>query len=206
MKNEDLELIRAAAHSDDSNVRYFLAEDLLDVPAEYSKDILLGLLHDRDRLVRVNAADSLGSFACSDILAELVRFLSAEKYSLARAYAVLSVGDILSAMNDIALSRYTLSTLHGLFDGEKSRYVKNDYYRTFYLLGEEQYFKRMIKGLNSVNYGTRCASVHNLESVANAANIDEIKSALQKRLETESANAVISTINSATQNLCEKYK
>ncbi|GHU47240.1 hypothetical protein FACS1894120_5080 [Clostridia bacterium] len=201
---EIIDFINVASRSDDSEVRYLLAEALIDVPAGYSKSILLRLLYDTDKIVRVNAADTLGSFVFSDVLTELVRFLSIEKYSLARAYAVLSIGDILIRlidMNNNALSKDVILTLHSLFINEKSSYVKKNYYRTFYLLGEECYFKRMIKGLDSIDYRIRCSTVNNLISVANTANIDEIKSELQKCLAKETAHSVVSSINTALAGL-----
>jgi hypothetical protein len=59
-------------------------------------------------MVRVNAADTLGSFGCSDVLTELVRFLSTKRYSLERTYAVLSVGDM---NNAVQISLYSYQTL-----------------------------------------------------------------------------------------------
>lgn len=155
--------------------------------------MLVTMLNDSDKLVRVNACDSL-QFSSNLEIIELLKLKTRSAPFLERGYAVLTLADI--AVN----AQITTDTLNlfltDCLKREKSQWVKICYYESLYKLGAHEYYQCIIEQLDNQYYRNRCTAVHALSSLVDSSTKEVTIIALNNRLKTENAYSVISSMKS----------
>ena len=197
--DNDIAALRRLSQHQDSEVRYYVAELLVNADATQAEDILVPMLDDKEYLVRVNACDSLCISSNPKVLELLKKVLIRDKSALVRHYAALSIGDIASKseIKKEELLRFLEQRLHK----EKTEHTKIAFFSTMFVLGEEKYFQYLLEQLKGVKYRNRCATVNTLAYIASVKNREEIITALEELKKTETTVAVNSTLDRVLNDL-----
>ncbi|URZ01806.1 HEAT repeat domain-containing protein [Clostridium felsineum] len=176
----DFEILRYFSRNPDSEIRCRVAEVLAYQNIKASEEILLMLLEDKDELVRTNACESI----CSSTSKEVVEFLKhkvvEDKSYLVRGYAAMAISEIAVKIG-YDIKEFLIKAL----ENEKVKWVKINFYRALYVIGEEEYLKLLMKDLDDEYYGIRCAVVNILSELASKENFEIIIETLKNRLKVE---------------------
>ncbi len=175
---------------DSPEVRLGVSELLAMFPSADSERLLLSILDDSDYLVRASVCDSLSFSQSQETLYKLMDFAKDKKY-LVRGYAILSIGDIQFKLQ--SNSNSTIEYLKVLEQKETSQWVKIAIYRSLFILGDFSYGKKLLDMLNNRYYKNRSFVLSLLEQLFENdqySNLLDVKTILQKRLETEKTYSV----------------
>ena len=201
MNDDDLQLLAELSKNEEAIIRVEAAKLLARSNYESSRDILIHLCGDSDELVRVNACDSLCVFPNEKTYEALKKCLREDESPLVKAYALLSVIDI---MRDISVDEQILKDLFlTAMEKETAIGIKSACAKGLYLLGGKEYLVHMLNGLSQEEYTDRCAAVHALVSILNEENFETIKSALLELYAKEKTEAVQFTIENALEQMDE---
>jgi HEAT repeat protein len=107
-------------------------------------------LKDRDELVRVFAAESLGMIGKSEAVPALVESLADSNW-LVRGWVATALGDI--------GDQGALPRLEQMFTNEKSNFVKASIWAATFRMGRKETLPHILKLLKSKSYRVRCAVV-----------------------------------------------
>ena len=187
----DITLLMRLSNHHDSEIRAYVAELLVMANSHEAENILLALADDEDELVRVNACDSLSSFATIDSYKRLLKCINDESL-LVEEYAVLSIIDIMNCIN-IDKKELKHLFLNLIQKGEIS--LSAVCYKGLYMLGHEEYLDNIIKLINAENYHDRCTVINVLGDIISDENKSLILSILKRLREAETSVAVNSVID-----------
>ena len=177
------------ANDADEDVRLYLAEKLANYKNVKSEQLLLHLISDQSDIIRANASDSIYWSESTEVLNLLLVKAKNDMY-LVRGYAILSIADILSNLNDDSY----MKDLNELYLKEKSLWTRMCYYQSFYRLGLEKYLDLLISSLCSKKYNYRIAAVNFLFDIVNETNKSKILRALNQHLITEKCETIIQLV------------
>lgn len=149
--------------------------------------MLLKMLEDSDKLVRVNACDSL-CISHSEKTRDLLLRIGGRGDYLMRGYAILSAADI--TRENRFDSAPVVDFLHKHIAKEKCIWVKIHCYTALYQLGESAYLQALLKELDNRYYKNRCLAVNALSGIMDIKNRKQIQEKLQARLKKEKAASV----------------
>ena len=201
---QDIKKLELLSDDSDEEVRARVAELLVFSDSDIAEKILIKLLEGSDELVRVNACDSLCNSASLEVLNMLKDKVLRDKSSLVRGYAALSVADIAIKLN------CNIEELSEFFEyalkKEKVNWVKFNFYKVLYMLGNKSYLHMLIKELNNRQYRNRCAVVNILSELLASDTVVEIKSSVVERYKIEKSIAVKSAIEKVVEYVDEEYK
>lgn len=188
----DIALLINLSHHDNSEIRAYVAELLVlanDIEAER---ILITLSDDEDELVRVNACDSLSTFATTNSYKQLLKCILNDRSLLVKKYAILSLIDI---MNYVDVDR---NELHRLFEDLTKKddiSITASGFKGLYMMGDKEHLNNIINLLITEDYRDRCTVINILEDIPENDNRNLILSALTKLRKTEKSEAVNSIID-----------
>jgi HEAT repeat protein len=150
---------------------------------------LLDALTDRDELVRIQAAESIGIRKERRALVRLRKALS-DRSALVRSYAAAAIGAI-GDQADRPLLRRRLAR-------EKSDAARVGLLEGLWLLKDRAVLDEALRLLDSNDYRVRCAAAHALAGTfVLSRNRDRIRAALRSRLGRENAKAVREALENA---------
>lgn len=197
----NMELLKRLSQDEEDQVRAKVAELLVLSDSPFSEEILINLLEDVDELVRVNACDSLSVSSSHNVINLLKSIILKDKSSLVRGYAALSIGDIAISISydNKELEAFFITALLK----ERVKWVKINFYKVLYLLGDESYLNLLIHELENKSYKCRSLTVNTLSELISSKNSELIIKALTERLEIEKTVAVRSAIKKTLQNFID---
>ena len=188
----DTEILINLSHHDDSEIRAYVAELLAlanDIEAERT---LITLSNDEDELVRVNACDSLSTFATTSSYEQLLKCILNDQSLLVKKYAILSLIDI---MNYVNVDRNELNMLFGNLTQKDDISISASGFKGLYMMGDKEHLNDIINLLTTEDYRDRCTVINILEDIMENDNQKLIFSALIKLRKTEKSEAVNSIID-----------
>lgn len=174
-KNPEIRM-RAAEH-----MQYFPSQAIVKSLSEM-------LFRDKNYLVRIQAADSLGNMKLRSACPALVGALK-DVNPLVRSYAASALGQI--------KCRAAIQAIQRALNVEHSQVSQLGFYEAQYLLGKKSALKNIILMLNSHDYRIRCATANILGRLANHYSIKPISSALKVALKKERTGAAKSSLESS---------
>lgn len=146
------------------------------------------LLKDKNYLVRIQAADSLGNIKMRTAYPALTGALK-DVNPLVRSYSASALGQI--------KCRGSLSLLQTALIVEHSQVAKLGFYEALYLLGNESALEHIILMLDNHNYRIRCATANILGGLVKRDSRARILTALTTALKKEETIAVKSALKSS---------
>lgn len=188
----DIEILINLSHHNDSEIRAYVAELLAlanDIEAERT---LITLSKDDDELVRVNACDSLSTFATTNSYEQLLKCILNDQSLLVKKYAILSLIDI---MNYVNVDRNELNMLFGNLTQKDDISISALGFKGLYMMGDKEHLNDIINLLTAEDYRDRCTVINILEDIMENDNQKLIFSALIKLRKTEKSEAVNSIID-----------
>jgi len=191
LSESHFQFLKSLSNDTDSFVRSQCASVLVNFKRDNSLDLLFKLSEDDDSFVRTEAYDSLGVFVEKAVEKRLFVALNAEKDALARRYAILSWGGIVSQLNrkfddEIVFILRQLET-------EKDESCILEYWYVLHLLGYKESVTKIINFLKNSDYRIRCSAIKSLSYALTCENELQIKSAVKKLTEIEKTVAVKSS-------------
>jgi hypothetical protein len=153
---DDIQKLRSLSKSDDYEQRCRVAELLWNCKQEFAEELLLELTHDKNEVVRADAADSISVGCGEETFQRLLYLMENDANRLVRSYAVLSSYDVLNNMlqespseiRDEKLADYG-EMLHELVEKERENDVELSYCEVFCYLGEDKFFSALVKALET---------------------------------------------------------
>ncbi len=188
----DIALLINLSHHDDSEIRAYVAELLVlanDIEAER---ILITLSGDEDELVRVNACDSLSTFATTNSYKQLLKCILNDQSLLVKKYAILSLIDIMDYVN---ADRDELNRLFEDLTQKDDISIIASGFKGLYMMGDKEHLNNIINLLITEDYRDRCTVINILEDILENGNRNSILSALTELRKTEKSEAVNSIID-----------
>lgn len=193
ISSDDMQFIKANYDINDIEVRREIAELLVLSDEESSKFVLLKYLDDNDELVRINACDSLCIFYEREVVDRLIHSSSVDEDELVRAYAILSISDILYSKRDLLKDR-DISFLKSKIANDKSKFVQIASISCLIRLGDSEYMTVFLNYLNEEDYGIRAFLIGVITEVWNEENENIFAGYLKNHLKDEDTVAVRSKI------------
>ena len=201
LRPEDHRALERAIRTADAADRGEIAALLAGFVQPQSKTLLLALGRDEDPVVRAEAYDSLAAFPFPDAEAFLLQAAETERDALARAYAILSLADImLSRKPDLPACR---DVFRKLLASEKDAQCRLSLHRALCLFGAEDSLPPLLAFLNEENYQLRCAAVTAARDVLTVENRETITRAIRTLQRSETTRAVRSRIEVIWGDLTE---
>ena len=194
---QDLSEIKLLKNDKNSEIRILLAQTFVCLPVDIAEPILLSMIDDEDKLVRVNVCDSLCIGKSHDTIQRLQQKTVKDSY-LVRGYAILSLADI--AKNNPVFCDEILSFLTRAYRMERSGWVKDSYYYAFCLLGKKDYITHLCAELKHRFYQRRCAAANLIGDLIQEGcirNMERVRMVLTECYEQESSGAVRAAIQNA---------
>lgn len=140
------------------------------------------LLSDRDELVRLNAAESLGLIGARSAIRELICVLASDGDELVRAYAAEAIGRIADEQYVGVLARR--------LQREKSSAVQLRIIAAQHALGRRAMWRKILPFLDDADYHVRTAAALTLQEMCSPKRRGEIRNALIARARVEDSVAV----------------
>ena len=200
-KEVDPAIVQKLASCDDSLIRNIIAKKLFFFDSDIAEPILLRLLKDSDRLVRVNACDSL-CISHSEKTRDILLDIGENGDYLMRGFAILSATDI--TIGNGFDHTPVVEFLNRRIKKEKSTWVKINCYTALYQLGETKYLQFLFVELDNRYYRNRCLVVNSLSNIVDDRNKKQIQKKLKERLQKEKARSVKMSIQD-TLTALEEY-
>ena len=201
LRPEDYQALERAIQTADAADRGEIAALLAGFVQPRSKALLLALGRDRDPVVRAEAYDSLAAFPFPDAEAFLLQAAETEQDALARAYAILSLADVLLPRQpDLPACR---DVFLPLLARETDAQCRLSLYRALCLFGAEDSLPPLLAFLNAESYQLRCAAVTAARDVLTVENRETIMRAIRTLQQKETTRAVLSRIEAVWGDLTE---
>ena len=201
LRPEDYLALERAIRTADAADRGEIAALLAGFVQPRSKALLLALGRDEDGVVRAEAYDSLAAFPFPDAEAFLLSAAETEQDALARAYAILSLADVmLSRQPELAACR---DVFRKLLASETDAQCRLSLYRALCLFGAEDSLPPLLAFLNEESYQLRCAAVTAARDVLTVENRETITQAIRMLYRSETTRAVRSRIEVIWGDLTE---
>ena len=201
LRPEDYHVLERAIQTADAADRGEIAALLAGFVQPRSKALLLALGRDEDPVVRAEAYDSLAAFPFPDAEAFLLSAAETEQDALARAYAILSLADVmLSRQPDLPACR---DVFRNLLASETDAQCRLSLRRALCLFGAEDSLPPLLAFLNEENYQLRCAAVTAARDVLTVENRETITQAIRMLYRSENTRAVRSRIEVIWGDLTE---
>ena len=201
LRPEDYQALERAIQTADAADRGEIAALLAGFVQPQSKALLLALGRDEDGVVRAEAYDSLAAFPFPDAEAFLLQAAATERDALARAYAILSLADVmLSRQPDLPACR---DVFRKLLASETDAQCRLSLHRALCLFGAEDSLPPLLAFLNEESYQLRCAAVTAARDVLTVENRETITQAIRSLLQSETTRAVRSRIEVIWSDLTE---
>ena len=188
LTDEHFLVIKQYVSDDDEFVRSRCAALLVNYSNNESMDLLLTLMKDEDSFVRTEAYDSLAIFNNKTVEQSLHEAIKTETDDLARGYAILSWGDVISGLH--CNTKKNINFIKQQKAEEKvSSCILHCCY-ALYINGQKEFFPEIISFLEDDDYHVRCATLSTLNEIIDINNQEQIKKSVIKMLETEQSIAV----------------
>ena len=201
LRPEDYLALERAIRTADAADRGEIAVLLAGFVQPRSKALLLALGRDEDPVVRAEAYDSLAAFPFPETEAFLREAAETERDALARAYAILSLADVmLSRQPELAACR---DVFRKLLARETDAQCRLSLHRALCLFGAEDSLPPLLAFLNAESYPLRCAAVTAARDVLTVENRETITQAIRSLLQSETTRAVRSRIEVIWSDLTE---
>ncbi len=201
LRPEDYLALERAIRTADAADRGEIAALLAGFVQPQSKALLLALGRDGDPVVRAEAYDSLAAFPFPDAEAFLLSAAETERDALARAYAILSLADVLLPRQpDLPACR---DVFWKLLASEKDAQCRLSLHRALCLFGAEDSLPPLLAFLNEENYQLRCAAVTAARDVLTVENRETITQAIRTLYRSENTRAVRCRIEAVWGDLTE---
>lgn len=165
-----------------------------------NSEILLELSKDKDSLVRAEACDSLCYSSSMGVYNRLKTIVKNDKNGMVRGYAATFLGDVAKTIGNEDI---TIEFLIDRLKKEKVIFTIINIYSSLIVLGENKYFDKIVKLLNTQRYQNRCAVVSSFYDIVDDNNKKTVIKALLKRKEVEKSVAVYSAIDELLEYLDE---
>ncbi len=199
IKPSDLVILINLSHHDDSEIRAYVAELLALANGVEAERTLINLSNDEDELVRVNACDSLSTFATTNSYEQLLKCILNDQSLLVKKYAILSLIDI---MNYVNVDKNELNMLFGNLTQKDDISISASGFKGLYMMGDKEHLNNIINLLTAEDYRDRCTVINILADIMENDNQKLIFSALIKLRKTEKSEAV----NSIIDKVISEYK
>ena len=180
--------IALLANDRNTEVRMALAEQLVLFDCDEVEDILCSMLDDKNRMVRLEAVDSL-SVGRHEESIEKVAAMLVKEGSMIRMYAALTLFDLITnayGMNAKAFEKYR-QIVKSEFENEKNPRVLLVYYQNEYYMQPEKglyLFKDIYTYiLDNERYDLAWTILHILSEIKNRDNSKEIQQILEYKAE-----------------------
>lgn len=201
LRPEDYHVLERAIQTADADDRGEIAALLANFVQPRSKALLLALGRDEDPVVRAEAYDSLAAFPFPDAEAFLRYAAETERDALARAYAILSLADVMrSRESELSACREVFLKL---LARETDAQCRLSLRRALCLFGAEDSLPPLLAFLNEDNYQLRCAAVTAARDVLTVENRETITRAIRTLQRSETTRAVRSRIEVIWGDLTE---
>ena len=201
LRPEDYLALERTIRTADAADRGEIAALLAGFVQPQSKALLLALGRDEDGVVRAEAYDSLAAFPFPDVETFLRQAAETERDALARAYAILSLADVmLSRQPELAACR---DVFRKLLARETDAQCRLSLHRALCLFGSEDSLPPLLAFLNAESYQLRCAAVTAARDVLTVENRETITQAIRSLLQSETTHAVRSRIEVIWGDLLE---
>ena len=201
LRPEDYHVLERAIRTADAADRGEIAALLAGFVQPQSKALLLALGRDEDPVVRAEAYDSLAAFPFPDVETFLRQAAETERDALARAYAILSLADVLLPRQpDLPACR---DVFRKLLASEKDAQCRLSLHRALCLFGAEDSLPPLLAFLNAESYQLRCAAVTAARDVLTVENRETITRAIRTLQRSETTRAVRSRIEVIWGDLTE---
>ena len=201
LRPEDYLALERTIRTADAADRGEIAALLAGFVQPQSKALLLALGRDEDPVVRAEAYDSLAAFPFPDVETFLRQAAETERDALARAYAILSLADVLlSRQTDLPACR---DVFRNLLASEKDAQCRLSLHRALCLFGSEDSLPPLLAFLNAESYQLRCAAVTAARDVLTVENRETITRAIRILQQKETTRAVHSRIDAIWSDLTE---
>ena len=201
LRPEDYLALERAIRTSDAADRGEIAALLAGFVQPQSMALLLSLGRDEDGAVRAEAYDSLAAFPFPEAEAFLREAAETERDALARAYAILSLADVLlSRQPELAACR---DVFRKLLASETDAQCRLSLRRALCLFGAEDSLPPLLAFLNEENYQLRCAAVTAARDVLTIGNREMITQAIRALQRSETTRAVRSRIEVIWSDLTE---
>ena len=201
LRPEDYLALERTIRTADAADRGEIAALLAGFVQPQSKALLLALGRDEDPVVRAEAYDSLAAFPFPDVETFLRNSAETEHDALARAYAILSLADVmLSRQPDLPACR---DVFRKLLASETDAQCCLSLHRALCLFGAEDSLPPLLAFLNEENYQLRCAAVTAARDVLTVENRETITRAIRILQQKETTRAVHSRIDAIWSDLTE---
>ena len=183
-----LPTIQRLSQDKNSEVRQELASWLVLFDNQEIEDILYQMLFDKNRMVRLEAVDSLCIGRQERTIEKVKTMMSGEGY-LIRAYAVLTMFDLITnryGKNEEAFQRYE-EIVTPYYQAEKDERVLIEYYHNQFQMdnekGLELLAKSYVQAVDGPDYGLVWPFLHTFRDIKNCINEKKIESILNYRIE-----------------------
>lgn len=197
ISESDLSLLFRLSDDADEEVRYRSIQFLGTLD---STKAILGVvrrgLSDEDELVRVECAEILGSYPDCYTIEDLVPLLSDES-TLVRSAALVSMGQ----QGNREVLDTIKSSIHNF-----NRYERVSAFAALYMLGEDNYFIELLKGLSDDDYIIRCATANLLALSIKPFHAKEAAGAIENAMIKENSRAVLDTFRRVLSDINERKK
>lgn len=201
LRPEDYQALEQALQAADAAERCEIAVLLAGFVQPQSMALLLSLGRDEDGVVRAEAYDSLAAFPFPDAEAFLRKSAETESDALARAYAILSLADVmLSRQTDLPACREVFLKL---LARESDAQCRLSLYRALCLFGAADSLPPLLAFLKDDNYQLRCAAVTAARDVLTVENRETITRAIRSLLQSETTRAVRCRVEAVWGELTE---
>lgn len=142
-------------------VRGLLAKSLVyHQELQEAVPILCRLSMDEDKLVRVEAVDSLSAFACIESFVAMCNAV-ADEDELVRAYAASGLGFVGKTIDAVKAQNILL----GMMDNEESEYVLVNVLAGLYVLGQSKRMEEIISLFECPDYQVKCVVLRILDMI-----------------------------------------
>ena len=201
LRPEDYQALERAIQTADAVDRCEIAALLAGFVQPQSMALLLSLGRDEDPVVRAEAYDSLAAFPFPEAEAFLLKAAETERDALARAYAILSLADVM------LVQQADLPACRGVFlkllARETDAQCRLSLHRALCLFGAEDSLPPLLAFLREDNYQLRCAAVTAARDVLTVENREPITRAIRSLLQSETTRAVRSRLEAVWGDLTE---
>ncbi len=201
INEKDLEILNILSNDKGDEIRAQVAEILANSDSPDAEKILVKLLRDKDGLTRAIACDSLRYSNSLEVLNLLMDIIQKDKTDLVRGYSAASIASILINTNKI--EKNYIDIFYDLLNKEKVKWVKLNFYKSLYLLGEDSYLFKLIGELSNKQFRKRALVVNILFDIVSNKNQEIIKSSLIEMLQKEKTVLVRSVIEDVLKHIEE---
>lgn len=185
-------VIKKLSYDSNSFVRGLVASLMVNSVNEFGFEILSRLSKDKNVYVRIEAFDSFSVFADVRVIELLQNVINNEKNTLAKSYAIMSFGDVVSILQ--LCDKYT----HYILNIKNVSKSKECILSCLYCLSVfgQNVVDEILFYLDDNNYRIRMSAIAILEEIVNSKNKGVILNKLVELLKYEKVRAVREKIKS----------